>query len=54
MLAIGDDHTDEDIFKVLPDTAYTIKVGSSMSAASYYLRSPQEVRSFLRELTEPV
>jgi trehalose 6-phosphate synthase/phosphatase len=54
VLAIGDDHTDEDIFKALPETSYTIKVGSTVSAASYYLRSPQEVRNFLRVLTEPV
>ncbi|NEU08501.1 bifunctional alpha,alpha-trehalose-phosphate synthase (UDP-forming)/trehalose-phosphatase [Flavihumibacter sp. R14] len=54
VLAIGDDDTDEDIFKALPETAYTIKVGSTVSAAAYYLRSPNEVRNFLRELSEPV
>ena len=54
VLAIGDDHTDEDIFKALPENAYTIKVGSTMSAARFYLRSIQEVRSFLTELAEPV
>jgi trehalose 6-phosphate synthase/phosphatase len=53
ILAIGDDQTDEDIFKALPESAFTIKVGSTMSAADYYLRSPQEVRSFLRKLTQP-
>ena len=54
VLAIGDDHTDEDIFKVLPENAYTIKVGSTMSAARFYLRNIQEVRHFLTELAEPV
>jgi trehalose 6-phosphate synthase/phosphatase len=54
ILAIGDDHTDEDIFKVLPETAVTIKVGSTMSAARFYLRNPQEVRKFLTELAQTV
>ena len=54
ILAIGDDHTDEDIFKALPESAFTIKVGSTMSAAHYYLRSPQEVRTFLRQLTATI
>lgn len=49
-LAIGDDYTDEDIFKALPADAVTIKVGSQVSAARYYLRSHQEVRAFLRTL----
>jgi trehalose 6-phosphate synthase/phosphatase len=54
ILAVGDDHTDEDIFKVLPETAVTIKVGSTMSAARFYLRNPHEVRSFLTELAQTV
>ncbi|SEW46622.1 trehalose 6-phosphate synthase /trehalose 6-phosphatase [Chitinophaga sp. YR573] len=49
-LAIGDDYTDEDIFKALPQDAVTIKVGSQVSAAKYYLRNYLEVRSFLRSL----
>ncbi len=51
VMAIGDDHTDEDIFKALPDSAYTFKVGSSLSAARFYLRNPGEVRQFLNRLT---
>jgi trehalose 6-phosphate synthase/phosphatase len=54
VMAIGDDQTDEDIFKVMPESAVTIKVGSTMSAARFYLRNPAEVRQFLRELVEPV
>lgn len=50
ILAIGDDHTDEDIFKALSADAVTIKVGSQVSAARYYLRNYQEVRAFLRSL----
>lgn len=51
VMGVGDDHTDEDIFKALPETAYTFKVGSSMSAARFYLRNPEEVRQFLHHLT---
>jgi trehalose 6-phosphate synthase/phosphatase len=50
IMAIGDDHTDEDIFKAMPDSAYTFKVGSTMSAARYYLRNTTEVREFLNRL----
>lgn len=51
ILALGDDHTDEDLFKALPGYAYTIKVGSNFSHASYYLQNPKEVRSFLNNIT---
>jgi trehalose 6-phosphate synthase/phosphatase len=51
IMAIGDDHTDEDIFKALPADAITIKVGSHISAASYYTGNYVDVRNFLRELT---
>ncbi|GEP91214.1 trehalose 6-phosphate synthase /trehalose 6-phosphatase [Chitinophaga terrae (ex Kim and Jung 2007)] len=50
IMAMGDDVTDEDIFKALPLEATTIKVGSQVSAAQYYLRSYHEVRHFLRTL----
>ncbi len=52
IMAIGDDHTDEDIFKALPATAYTFKVGSTMSAANFYLRNTAEVRQFLGNLAK--
>lgn len=50
ILAMGDDHTDEDIFENLPDSAITIKVGSSVSEAQYYLRDVDEVRNLLHHL----
>jgi trehalose 6-phosphate synthase/phosphatase len=50
IMALGDDHTDEDIFKALPDEAITIKIGSNNSAAKYYLRNPLEVRRLLKLL----
>ncbi|ACU04433.1 bifunctional alpha,alpha-trehalose-phosphate synthase (UDP-forming)/trehalose-phosphatase [Pedobacter heparinus] len=50
ILALGDDHTDEDIFKALAPEAYTIKVGSNISAARYYLKDYKEVRELLKDL----
>ncbi len=51
IMAIGDDHTDEDIFKSIPAAAVTIKVGSHISAARFYIGNYIEVRGFLRELS---
>ena len=50
VMAIGDDLTDEDIFKSMPEDAITIKVGTNISEASYYLNSYQEVRQLIRDL----
>lgn len=50
MLALGDDFTDEDMFKALPKHAYTIKVGPGRSAARYRLRNVTEVQELLRRL----
>lgn len=52
IMAIGDDATDEDTFRAMPTRAYTIRVGSTISAAQYYLRSYQEVRALLETLAE--
>jgi len=51
ILAIGDDHTDEDIFKALPASAITIKVGNHLSAARFFTGSYIDVRGFLTDLT---
>ena len=50
ILAIGDDNTDEDIFKALPKQAYSLKVGTEMTAAKYSILGVDNVRSLLREL----
>jgi trehalose 6-phosphate synthase/phosphatase len=52
ILAIGDDATDEDTFRAMPSRAYTIRVGSTLSTAQYYLRSYQEVRALLSNFAE--
>ena len=50
MLALGDDWTDEDTFKALPATAWSIKVGFGASAARFSLSSPSKTTSLLRKL----
>jgi len=50
ILAIGDDRTDEDIFSVLPTSAYSVNVGLQPSQSRFNLNSPQEVRILLQEL----
>jgi trehalose 6-phosphate synthase/phosphatase len=50
ILAVGDDRTDEDMFAILPDTAYSIKVGSGISKAKYSVNSVDEVRALLKVL----
>lgn len=52
ILALGDDHTDEDIFRALPDDAFTIKVGNNISEAKYYLNDFNEVRKLLWSLVK--
>jgi trehalose 6-phosphate synthase/phosphatase len=50
MLAIGDDITDEDLFRYLPQSTISIKVGSNKSAAKYYLDEQEDVLQFLNQL----
>jgi trehalose 6-phosphate synthase/phosphatase len=50
ILAIGDDWTDEDVFKSLPDDAWSIKVGLSGTCAKYNLPSQPRVLQLLREM----
>jgi trehalose 6-phosphate synthase/phosphatase len=50
IMAIGDDHTDEDTFKVMPPKAFTIKVGMAKTAARFQLVGVQNVRSLLERL----
>jgi trehalose 6-phosphate synthase/phosphatase len=50
IMAIGDDKTDEDMFRVAPDNAYTIKVGSQHSKAKWRIRNYQKVRELLQQM----
>lgn len=51
LLAVGDDYTDEEMFAVMPEKAYSIKVGSSISKARFNVDTVQNVRNLLRKLT---
>jgi len=50
VMAVGDDWTDEDIFTMVPDTGYSIKVGVDISSAHYFLESVEEVRELVQQL----
>ncbi len=50
IMAMGDDTTDEDTFRVLPPTAWSIKVGVGASAARFNISSPGESISLLTEM----
>ena len=50
ILAVGDDRTDEDIFDVLPEYAYSLKVGLSSSLARFNLKSQGDVLLLLKKL----
>lgn len=53
ILAMGDDYTDEDMFRVLADikNSYSIKVGNEASYARYNLYTPQMVLSILETIS---
>jgi trehalose 6-phosphate synthase/phosphatase len=51
LMAIGDDSTDEDMFVVLPQTAYSFKVGDGKSKARFKLKDNDEVLRLLEELS---
>lgn len=50
VLAAGDDRTDEDLFRALPENVYSIKVGLTESFARYNLGDHSEVRKLLLRL----
>jgi trehalose 6-phosphate synthase/phosphatase len=52
VLGIGDDWTDEDLFRALPPEAFSVRVGIAKTAARYHLSNHAAVRRLLRELCE--
>ncbi len=52
ILCAGDDYTDEDMFTVMPEHAYTIKVGRGSSRARFSAGSVSVVRKLLENLAE--
>jgi trehalose 6-phosphate synthase/phosphatase len=52
IMAIGDDKTDEDLFRALPPEALTLKVGVAASLAKYNLKDPEQVAHLMNRLLE--
>jgi trehalose 6-phosphate synthase/phosphatase len=52
ILAVGDDKTDEDMFRAVNDRGITIKVGAGHSGAQYFMQNQRDVIKLLRELVE--
>jgi trehalose 6-phosphate synthase/phosphatase len=52
VLAAGDDWTDENIFEVLPEKGYSIKIGSTTTHAKYRLKNPRELRTLLKRIIQ--
>jgi trehalose 6-phosphate synthase/phosphatase len=52
ILGIGDDWTDEDLFRALPPKACSVRVGVANTAAAYYLSGHTAVRRLLGELSQ--
>jgi trehalose 6-phosphate synthase/phosphatase len=50
IIALGDDRTDEDLFRALPPEAISIKVGIKSTLAKYNLRDQFDVAGFLERL----
>jgi trehalose 6-phosphate synthase/phosphatase len=52
ILALGDDHTDEDMFAAIPPDQWTVKIGMGVSSARFSLPNPTDVQQLLQELAE--
>ncbi len=52
IFAIGDDWTDEYLFRELPEDAYTVKVGIKNTSAQYYVEDTKKVREILKLFAE--
>ncbi len=50
VLAAGDDTTDEDLFKAMPENSFVIKVGPGPTVAHLHLENPAAMRQALRNL----
>ena len=51
-ICLGDDTTDEDMFKALEGKAYTIRIGNTATTANYNILTQDEVLPFLEKLSQ--
>jgi trehalose 6-phosphate synthase/phosphatase len=51
VLAIGDDSTDEDMFRHLPIWAHTVKVGRGRTAARYRAKNVDTIHELIKRLS---
>jgi len=52
IFAIGDDVTDEYMFKELPEETYTVKVGLKKTVANFYVDGTNQVKKLLEDFVE--
>jgi trehalose 6-phosphate synthase/phosphatase len=52
ILGMGDDWTDEDLFRALPPSAFSVRVGLAKTSAQYHLANHAAVRRLLKEMSE--
>ena len=52
VFGVGDDATDEDLFKSLPENAFSVKVGSGDTAAKHRIKSWEAMRSLLTDFAK--
>ena len=50
IMALGDDLTDEDLFKSMPESAYSLKVGSDKSLARFIIKDSNDALDLLEEM----
>jgi len=51
---VGDDETDEDVFRLDHESIFTVRVGGktgSLARFCFYLRNQQEIARLLREIS---
>jgi trehalose 6-phosphate synthase/phosphatase len=51
IVAFGDDRSDDDLFRALPDHAITVGVGRGAPPAAFWVPGPDDVRALLRSIT---
>jgi trehalose 6-phosphate synthase/phosphatase len=52
VFAVGDDDTDEDLFRAMPASAVTIRIGTAGTHARFNLRNSAEVVSLLESFVK--